>query len=83
MLVSPVTPFLDFGTRNSILSNFEVPFQAMPEQSRSYETVSCQADKRQSAILACNSLAGLPYMQNDVIRLITILLLASQQKTVQ
>jgi hypothetical protein len=50
--------------QNSILF-YEVPFQAMPEQSRSHEALPYQNQQRSCAIMACNPVAVLPGMQNN------------------
>ena len=51
----------------------------MPERSWSHEVLPHQADKRQSAIMAC--MAVLHIMQDDTARLITIVLWGGVQQT--
>ena len=48
----------------------EIKIQAVSKCSRCYEALPHQADKRQSAIMACNPVAVLPDLQNDVAGLV-------------
>jgi ABC-type uncharacterized transport system permease subunit len=59
-----------------------LPVDAFPEQSRGHVPLPYQNHERQSAILACGTLAILPALQIDVGWLIIIMLLSSLQKTV-